>query len=181
MRAVEKRNRSFDDPTREIDLSGINFSYAVVSDDADLRGVTFVGAALYHARLRGADLRGVDISYGNVSRADLSGARLEKADLFGTKLRGSILRGADARGAMLPGSDLVLAQLFRASLEGAHFAAWFGPTRRGDESWNPADFGDVNEPLRHAMLDGAFYDDTTRWPQQPQGEFNPDEWGLTRR
>lgn len=69
---------------KDIDLSGINFRYAVLSSacliDANLIGCTFLGA----------DLRGANLTYANLCDADLRGA-----NLIGIKYKGIKIRNAD--------------------------------------------------------------------------------------
>jgi len=81
---------------------------------ADLRGVDLGGIDLRNSNLREADLRGVDLVNSVLSDADLWGANLQKA-----KLGGSTLHRADLQWAELGEADLEKANLNGANLDNA--------------------------------------------------------------
>lgn len=83
---------------------------------------------------------------------------LKGAYLSGANLTGTDLSGADLTGAGLSGSDLTGANLSEANLTGA--VLWGA---------NLTDANLMIAPFMLAILTGARYDNTTKWPK----EFNP--------
>jgi hypothetical protein len=104
---------------------------------ADLRGASLVAANLRGADLTGADLRGAALAEADLERATLDRADLRGANLSGAGLASQSLLGADFRGADLRGAE-------------------FGGRGLGRHVFS--------DPLWQVRLEGALYDDTTRWP-----------------
>lgn len=109
-------------------------------------GETLVGADLSCVRLESCDLSGA-----NLRAANLFGADLDDADLQGADLRGADLRGAKLRGANLHGANLRGARLYAI----VDSRPWWDVWSRRSPTWSAGYFAD---------LDGAVYDDRTRWP-----------------
>jgi len=124
------------------DLRGVNLSEARLGgahlDGADLSGAQLPEADLDRASLEGANLSGACLDRAVLEGCSLNGATLNDASLVDAKLRGARMRGAKLSGAQLLGADLRAANLLGADL-------------------NTAD-------LTGVLLDGAFYDDHTAWP-----------------
>ncbi|HEX5270936.1 MAG TPA: pentapeptide repeat-containing protein [Gemmataceae bacterium] len=125
------------------DLSGADLA------GADLGGLNFAGAVFDGATLTDGWLLESDLSRASFRHADLTrswcaGAHFVRANFHGATLRRCNLRGCDCRGATFVGADLDGATLDGADLCGA-------------------DFSTAN--LRDAGLDGARYDEKTRWPR----------------
>lgn len=119
---------------------------------ADLRGVTFPPGT----DLRGADLAGADLRYADLSRIGRTG---DGADLVGADLSGADLRHADLGSHY----DLSRADLTGANLSGQRLDALPDddlPSLRGAILCG----ADLSEALLHADLEGAVWDDATRWP-----------------
>jgi uncharacterized protein YjbI with pentapeptide repeats/endonuclease YncB( thermonuclease family) len=127
---------------RDSTLGGADLRWANLSH-ADLRRANLKSS---HTDLRHAQLQGADLSTANMEGVVLAGANLRDANLTGAHLRGADLRGADLRGAILTGADLRLA-LLNADLRGAVLAADYR-----------------NAQLTGVGLQGARWDDQTRWP-----------------
>lgn len=125
------------------DLSGANLRYA------DLRGVWINLTILVSADLRGANLAGA-----SMIGSDLTGAYLNEAVLVGANLVGANLRGADLRGADLRQTILV------ATPELVAREKMIDPELRAmsESQWKELALGDT-------VLEGARYDDQTRFPQ----------------
>jgi len=164
---LERRNRSFDSPGLELDLSSTNLARIRLRRGADLRGMRLAGASLAHAELHSANLTDVDLRGADLSYARLDRAELRDAHLFGATLQRSQLAGADLRGAILSGARLPNAYLIHARLEGADFRSYFGPDRYGDiVNFVPAEPGE-DGAKDAAAFSGATYDATTKWPDLP--------------
>lgn len=116
-------------------------------------------------RLRGADLRGVTFPPRTELRgADLAGADLRYADLSGAALRSADLSGADLRHAVLgPYFDFGHANLTGANLSGQQLDASPDddlPSLKGAILHG----ADLSGASLHADLEGATWDEATRWP-----------------
>jgi uncharacterized protein YjbI with pentapeptide repeats len=114
--------------------------------------------------LRGADLSGLQAPYGQMQGLDLSGAHLYAARLRNADLSFAILTGADLRGAALDraickGTRFRCADLGRDNLDAR--TTLYG-----------ADLSTAD--LHDAKLDGAVYDDETRFPKG----FSPAAHGM---
>jgi uncharacterized protein YjbI with pentapeptide repeats len=166
---------------------------------ADLHGARFREASLVSAKLDAAtvslaDLRGAvlvpDALVGDTStqpdnrarpatfrKADLERANLRRLELGGVNFRGALLAGADLRDSRLtdiiPGDRatfrnafLVFADLQNSFVGSVDFR---GATLGGARFCGARD-------LRRARLEGARYDDTTRWPRG----FDPKSRGAKR-
>jgi hypothetical protein len=119
------------------------------------------------ASLAGADLRGVAFVAANLRRADLTRADLRGAVLADAHLDEASLENADLRGANLAGARLCCLSLHHADFRGADLRG----VDFGGRGLAMDVFGD---PLNGVRLEGALYDDTTRWP----AFFNPTEHGC---
>ena len=98
-----------------------------------------VGDNLSGANLVGANLSGANLSMSDLSHVDMYGANMSGANLFGAYLLGADLRGAD---------------LSKADLR----KAYLGKTDLRSTNLRTANLNDV-------MLDGAWYSESTSWPQ----------------
>jgi uncharacterized protein YjbI with pentapeptide repeats len=114
--------------------------------------------------LRGADLSGLHAPYGQLQGLDLSGAHLYAAKLRNADLSFAILTGADLRGAALE----------RAVCRGARFrGADLG--RDNLDARTTLQGADLSTAdLHDAKLEGAVYDDDTRFPEG----FMPQAHGM---
>jgi hypothetical protein len=178
---LTRRDRRFDRPDTVLDLSDTNLSFLQLPAGTDLRGVDLTGTSLHGARLPGADLRAVDLQGADLVLAHLPRARLAGAVLFAATLDHADLGSADLREAYLAGTTLHGTVLIAADLRGAHLDTYFGPDRKNIAvDYRPADVGGWDGNAR-AMIDGAIYDDDTRWPTMPPAaDFDPDAWGAER-
>jgi uncharacterized protein YjbI with pentapeptide repeats len=118
----------------------------------DLRGTNLELADLEAACLVGADLQGAILHYANLHKANLKGAGLSGAWMGGALLRFADLQGAALRSAYLKGADLRAANLCQADLR---YADLREANLRG---------ADLRALLDGVKLQGAQYDETTRWP-----------------
>lgn len=201
------------------ELSAANFSGANLVN-ANLRGLNLPGAILNEAKMAGINLEGANLAGSQLSKADVGGGSLRAADLRGAwinlaSLVSADLRAANLRGASLIGSDLTGARLGGASLVGANLigASLRGADLRGadlrlalliatpalvarenmtdpllrnlsETQWKKLSMGDTT-------LDGARYDDLTRFPDgfgpaqgmiyQPAGAAAGPDGGETLR
>jgi Pentapeptide repeats (9 copies) len=110
--------------------------------------------------LSGLGLRRLDLAEANLRRLDFRGAHLEDSDL-----RGAWLDEADLRGARLERAELFLASFRKADLRDAYFdeadvgrASFEGADLRGAHFAKVANLDDVRS------LDGAWFDESTEWP-----------------
>ncbi len=169
MTVLERRNRAFDVPGIEFDLTYADLTYLKLRAEADLRGMTFAHASLDHAVLRDVDLTGVDLQGASLEYARLERARLTGCQLLGATLTRAVLFGADLRDATLSGATLRDAMLSRAKLQGADLGAYFGEDRLGEVvSYGPAAPGAIDDGGAADFV-GAAFDESTRWPP----EFDP--------
>ncbi|CAA9526905.1 MAG: hypothetical protein AVDCRST_MAG05-4053 [uncultured Rubrobacteraceae bacterium] len=121
-------------------------------------------------QLREADLSGVDLSNLGLEDAQLDLANLREAILDGAVLAGANLKRADLTGTTrTAGADLTGAYLGSAVLAGADLS-W--AILRPEDHENPY----LARPLLPRFLEGAIYDDRTRWPHG----FDPDAHGARR-
>src|SRR5262249_1504625 len=123
-------------------------------------GETLAGADLSYLRLESCDLRGAELRGANLFGADLDDADLQGADLRGADLRAAKMRGANLQGANLRGARLYTPGAARSR------SNWF-PFERERQLTTAGYFVD---------LDGAVYDDRTRWPLF----FRPEAYGCVR-
>jgi uncharacterized protein YjbI with pentapeptide repeats len=138
----------------------------------DLRGVNLQGAHLFRVNLQGANLDGVNLQGANLESANLQGANLRKADLsrtemVGTNMKGADLCYADLRSASLLGTDFKGAKLRYANLQGTGLEP-------ADEDLGANNF--LGADLTGAVLSGAVYENSTRWPKG----FDPQRQGAVR-
>jgi uncharacterized protein YjbI with pentapeptide repeats len=137
----------------------------------DLRGVQLRGADLDNARLDGIDLRGADLSWANMtgvkqrpeqlregltvlSPVRLQGARLHHAYIPVGDLSDADLQEVDLTAAVLGGTNLQGANLRRANLKDCILQ---------ETDLSDADLSEALN-LDTATLDGAKYNDSTKWP-----------------
>ncbi len=181
MTVLERRNRAFDDPDIELDLSYTNLSYIKLRAGADLRGMTFAHAKLDHAHLHRADLTAVDLQGASLEYARLEHAHLAGSQLLAADLTRALLSGADLREARFAGTTLHRAWLIGADLRGADFRSFNGYDRQGElVSYRPADPG-ADGSRDAADLSGATYDEKTKWPNLPPNfGFDPTARGALR-
>jgi uncharacterized protein YjbI with pentapeptide repeats len=161
---------------------------------ARLDGAILTAATLQAADLSGAWLVGAQLTGANLAEADLSGAHLEGVNLAGVDLRAADLRGVWLPGAQLTGANLADANLAAAHLRGANLTGLDLQTADLGEAWLPGarlagtnlaranltgahlEGADLSgSRLDGAVLDGATYSETTRWPDgfsvPPNGLF----------
>lgn len=159
-----------------LDLSGRDFS------GQNLSYYNFSHADLSGAKLIEADLSHTDLGDTNLSRANLSGADLSYAEGLGTDFCYADLSGADLRGAAfdgyMTGVNLKRANLSKATLE----ACDMDEANLRGANLNEADLRDAylvgadlrETDLSHTNLNGAMYDDSTKWPDG----FDPTQAGA---
>ena len=142
---------------------------------ADLRNASLSGASLGEATLDGAELVGADLGGANMSvdrdkndptdyTASLRGAVLMEASLVDARLSGADFTGADLslarlreaalQATRLSGASLIYSDLRDTDLQEADLRR----SRLGGATLCGADLAGVR-------LDGALFDDSTRWPQ----------------
>ncbi|MEM6552414.1 MAG: pentapeptide repeat-containing protein [Planctomycetota bacterium] len=114
------------------------------------------------AQLRFANLRDANLEGAHFAAADLQDADLRRADLYWSELGDTDLTRADLRNAKLQGAGLCGTRFVDAWLQGANF----GPDNLGGTT-----------DLSEAVLTGAEYDPTTRFPEG----FDPEATGMVRR
>jgi uncharacterized protein YjbI with pentapeptide repeats len=150
---------------------------------ARLDGAILAAATLQAADLRGAWLVGAQLKGASFAEADLSGAHLEGVNLAGVDLRAADLSDAWLPGAQLTGANLAKANLAAAHLRGANLTgldlqaadlreAWLPDARLAGTNLAKADLTGAHlegtdlsgSRLDGAVLDGATYSETTRWP-----------------
>lgn len=112
-------------------------------------------ATVQGTSLRGASFVGVSLRGACLWGEDLTEASFQGVDLRQAYLRAAILDGADLRGAEMEQTVLMGARLRNADLRGANLTGTF---------------------LKTVDLEGALYDDRTRWPAR----FQPSERGCIR-
>jgi uncharacterized protein YjbI with pentapeptide repeats len=175
---------------RNVNLIGADLSRADLHG-ADLRGALLERAVLSGANLSHADLRGVNLAGAALGTTDLSEADLRGASLRGTKWQSGLFSSgglddadfsnADMRGANLSGwSPADFLRYYAVGIAGAivYFliAYYVWPARRAYHTFTSAlglalmttvityaGYG-AGPDLRHVKLDGAVWDETTRWP-----------------
>ena len=125
---------------------GVNLSHADLHS-VNLKGLDLGRALLQDANFGSAELQYVNFEDANLEGANLGWAELGSANLQGTRLRRASLFSANLRDANLEGADLSGADL------------------------READFTRAN--LHRAILNGARYDQKTRWPDG----FDPEAAG----
>jgi uncharacterized protein YjbI with pentapeptide repeats len=141
-------------------LRRANLSCAILNG-ARLSRASLAGAALQYAYLIGADLRGADLAGAYLISASLENADLRHADLREARLNGANIQGAMLQGANLRGADLSSGSC-RIWVDGTGWSADGCATDlRG------ADLSDAD-------LTGAYYDMSTRWPD----DFDPQQHGA---
>ena len=86
-------------------LDGLNLSRADLSD-ADLSNANLGGANLSGANLSNVNLSNADLSNADLSNANLSNANLSNADLSNADLSNANLSGLDLSGALFPDSAI---------------------------------------------------------------------------
>lgn len=94
------------------DLSGANFSNAVVGVNIKNQGMGQMRTDLTGANLAGATLAGADFNRSLMAFCDLRGSNLRGVNFFRVKLAGADLTGADVTGADFTAADLE-ATIFR--------------------------------------------------------------------
>jgi len=114
-----------------------------------LQGAILSGANLQEARLEGANLIGAILDESNLQMARLSGADLTGANLEESNLQRAQLYKAILNSARLEGADLKGAGLKETNLQGADLQFARGLTTK--------------------QVAQAFWDDTTKWPE----DFSP--------
>jgi uncharacterized protein YjbI with pentapeptide repeats len=138
---------------------------------AELAIVDIFGQVMHRAHvlnpaegLRGADLSGLHAPYGQLQGLDLSGALLYAAKLRNADLSFAILTAADLRGAALD----------RAMCKGTRFRN--ADLSRDNLNARTTLYGtDLSTADLHgAKLDGAVYDDDTKFPKG----FSPAAHGM---
>jgi len=143
-------------------MSGSNFSHTRLSggllDKVDLSGADLHSSDLSGAWINFSTLVGANLKDANLSGASLIGTDLTGCDLSGSSLTGARLVGANLRGADLRGTDLSGAELV-AIPELVDRLKMDDPTLR---NMSEAQWSELN--LGNTALDGAKYDDHTRWP-----------------
>ena len=87
-----------------------------VLSEADMRGVSLVGADLQYAVLNHADLRRCKLTGANLRSANFDHANLDGASLEGAHLRGATMRGASVRDVDMTGADLIGVDFSKARL-----------------------------------------------------------------
>jgi uncharacterized protein YjbI with pentapeptide repeats len=165
-------------------------------DNSNLEGTNLMEADLQHASLTWANLAGARLDEANLYGADLSGISSEvhrgtdEASVEPVSLRGADLGEADLVDADLFGADLTRALLVTARLREAFL---FEARLRGaaliyadlrDSDLEGADLRGsrlggatlCRARLRSVKLEGALYDDATRWPPG----FDPTRRGARR-
>lgn len=160
---------------------------------ANLVGADLSHADLRSADLRNADLRKIILSRADLDGAVLTGARMDGADLFMVKALNADLKGVRLCGAELTYADFSGSNLEGIALEDAGLITPMGTIRFVKCNLRHADFGHKpillgNVDLSFAdvrganlsqvvgrgwrrdlafvdvRLDGAIFDETTRWP-----------------
>jgi uncharacterized protein YjbI with pentapeptide repeats len=111
-------------------LAGVDWSYAdlqgCILTRADLRNARLVGADLRNANLSGALLNGADLTDCDLRGANLDGAqfaraRLTNANLSSASCKGANFAWADLTNAAAGARNLLEANLFGATRDGARF------------------------------------------------------------
>jgi uncharacterized protein YjbI with pentapeptide repeats len=121
----------------------------VEDPSAGLRGANLEGLVAPLGQLQGLDLTGANLYWASLGDADLSFANLSSADLRGATLGRAICRSTNFRGANLGRDNLG----GRTILRGAELST---------------------AELSDAILDGAVYDDSTKFPPR----FDPAQRGM---
>lgn len=136
-----------DTDLRDADLNQSDLS------DADLQRANMEGAALYWADLAEADMREASLTHANLVGADLTDANISGADLYGAVVNGAVLKRAKLVGTRLADADLNWVDCSDADLTGADL-------RRARLGW--ANLSGAK--LADARLEGALYNEDTKWP-----------------
>ncbi len=132
---------------REVDLSGADLG------GLDLTRANFSGQTACRASFAGATLARAELATGH-----FEGANFAKADLQGARLARARAIGATFAGARLAGADLTRGQFVGATFAGAALAGAI--LKDGDLEL--VDF--TGADLAGAQLEGASFDEQTRWP-----------------
>ena len=110
---------------REMDLQGVNLSYADLSDVdlsyANLEGVNLIKSKLCNTILKYSNLRGANLTEANLYGADLRFANLKNTFFIGTNLEDTNLRGANLTNADLSWSNLKYSNLKDANCMRSNF------------------------------------------------------------
>ncbi len=124
-------------------------TYQVPLGKDQFEGVTWEGAHLYGAQLARANFKGANLYWAGFFMAQLDGANFENANLQGVDLKDASCVGTSFRGANLGRDNL-----------------------GGGSRLQGADF--TGAILNHAKLEGAEYDEQTKFPKG----FHPKSHGM---
>jgi hypothetical protein len=130
---------------------------------AALAGADLGGCDLSEVNLRGVPAKKASFAGATLARAKLTDGSFAEADFSSADLQAADLKGAQAPEAVFQGAKLTRAVLTRGMFFGASFA---GADLTGadltDTNLHKADF--TGATLDEATLDGASFDERTKWP-----------------
>ncbi len=182
---------------------GLNLSGALLSEDADGKRTSFLGAqlqraSLLHAQLQGANLWRVQLQGANLWRAqfqkaDLQGAQLQEANLQDARFQGADLRRAQLQRANLASAQLQYANLVGAQLQGANL--WHAQLQGAnlcDANFEDADLQNLDWGQGYRLDEGPLGDAETVYRRLKQwysnngqyhhaGEFHKREMLMRRK
>lgn len=146
-------------------LHGVSWGY-VHLEQSHLEGVRFEHAGLGRSSMDGAHLENAELREAGFDNASLTKAHLNKAKLFRASLGNADLTDADFSEADLTEAFLVGADMAGTICKGTHF--------EGAKFYHPRLPERPCKNLEKAMLEGAFYDRRTVFPEG----FDPEKHGM---
>ena len=164
--AIKQTNPTFTLSLAQKDLSGIDFSGAILNQadfqesqffrpsnhksianfsNAHLMGVNFTKATLSNVVLNGSNLTGATLSQSNLTKAQLEDSNLSRVEMIGANAKAAQLQHASLTGANLGNSQFTKANLTGASLgQVKAIATNFSQANLNQSNWQGANLTAAN-------------------------------------